>query len=422
MMSRANKLVYKTWKKNTILFLGSQTISLFGSSLVQFAIMWYITLNTQSGVMMTIYIICGFLPTFLISPFAGVWADRYNRKILIVLSDSMIALVTLVLAILFYFGYDNLWILFTIAAVRAFGTGIQTPAVGAILPQLVPEDKLTKANGVNGSIQAGVMVLAPIASGALLGFASLEMILLIDVVTATIAVLILYLFLTIPVHEKASQDQTISYFHDLQKGFIYINDHFFLKKYFLFLTQYFVLVAPVAFLTPLQVTRSFGEDVWRLTAIEITFSVGMMLGGVLIASWGGFKNKVHTMVLSMIVFGVCTFALGLISIFWIYLTVMGLLGISMPLFTTPSTVLLQEKVEEEFLGRVFGVLGMISSSMMPLGMLIFGPVADIISIEILLIGTGLLLFIQGFFLLGDKVLMGAGKPNIKNEGNECECE
>jgi DHA3 family macrolide efflux protein-like MFS transporter len=89
---------------------------------------------------------------------------------------------------------------------------------------------------------------------------------------------------------------------------------------------------------------------------------------------------------------------------------MGLIGIAMPMFNTPSTVLLQEKVEADFLGRVFGVLVMISSSMMPLGMILFGPLSDIIKIEWLLIGTGLLLFIQGFFLLGDKVLIEAGKP------------
>src|SRR6478735_3946272 len=100
------------WKKNIILFLGSQTISLFGSSLVMYAIMWHITLTTQSGVMMTIAIVCGFLPTFFLSPFAGVWADRYNRKVLIILSDSLIAISTLIMAILFMAGYDALWLLF----------------------------------------------------------------------------------------------------------------------------------------------------------------------------------------------------------------------------------------------------------------------------------------------------------------------
>lgn len=147
----------KNWKKNIFLFLASQTISLFGSSLVQYAIMWHITLKTQSGVMMTIAIICGFVPTLFLSPFAGVWADRYNRKTLIMLSDSMIALSTLVLAIVFLMGYDSLWMLFVASAIRALGAAVQMPAVGAFLPQLVPEDKLTKVNATNGSIQAMVM-------------------------------------------------------------------------------------------------------------------------------------------------------------------------------------------------------------------------------------------------------------------------
>jgi DHA3 family macrolide efflux protein-like MFS transporter len=121
------------------------------------------------------------------------------------------------------------------------------------------------------------------------------------------------------------------------------------------------------------------------------------------------------MTLSSLVFGACTFAFGVVPNFWIYLIFMVIVGIAMPVFNVPSTVLLQEKVEADYLGRVFGVLGMISSVMMPLGMLVFGPLADIVKIEWLLIGTGLLLFIQGFFLLGNKVLLEAGKPIFKSE-------
>jgi DHA3 family macrolide efflux protein-like MFS transporter len=403
------------WKKNIILFLGSQTISLFGSALVQYAILWYITLNTQSGMMMTISILCGFLPTFILSPIAGVWADRYNRKMLIMLADSLIAFSTLILAILFLIGYDDLWLLFVMSAVRAVGTGIQTPAVGAILPQIVPEEQLTKVNGANGSIQALIMLIAPIISAALLTTSSLETIFFIDVITAAIAVTILLFFLKIAVHEKASQEQTTSYFSDMQKGFAYVQNHVFLKKFFLFFSGFFILSAPAAFLTPLQVTRSFGDNVWRLTAIEVTFSIGMIIGGILISSWGGYKNKIHTMTLATLVFGACTFALGIIPIFWLYLIFMGIIGIAIPMFNTPSTVLLQEKVEQDYLGRVFGVLGMISTSMMPLGMLVFGPISDFVPIEWLLIGTGILMFIQGFFLLGSKVLIEAGKPNSEED-------
>lgn len=405
----------KNWNRNVILFLASQSISLFGSTLVQYAITWHITLKTQSGVMMTIAIICGFLPTFFLSPFAGVWADRYNRKTLIIISDSMIAIATLILAILFFMGYDAVWLLFVASAIRALGSGIQIPAIGAFLPQLVPEDKLIKVNATYSSIQSLVMLVSPMLSGALLTMATIETIFFIDVITAAIAILILLLFLHVPAHAKALNKQPISYFGDMREGVIYIKNHDYIKTFCLFNAIFFIFVAPVAFLTPLQVTRSFGDDVWRLTAIEIIFSAGMMVGGIIMASWGGFKNKVHTMILSNLVIGVCTFALGIIPVFWIYLIFMGFIGIAMPIFNTPSTVLLQQKVEEDFLGRVFGVLGMISSIMMSLGMLVFGPVSDFIKIEWLLIGTGVLLFAQSLFMLGSKVLIEAGKPIFKPE-------
>lgn len=358
---------------------------------------------------MTIYIVCGFVPSFILSPVAGVWADRTNRKMLIIWADLLIAVATLVLAILFLRGYDALWLLFVIAAVRAVGTGIQTPAIGAILPQIVPEDKLMRVNGINGSIQAIVNLISPMVSAVLLTVTSLGVIFFIDVITASIAIFTLTVLLCIPVHAKALQKQATGYISDLRQGFRYIQNHRFLKVFFIFFAVFFVLIAPAAFLTPLQVTRSFGSDVWRLSAIEISFSIGMILGGLVIASWGGFSNKIHTMALATFIFGASTFALGVTPLFWLYLIIMGVIGLVIPLFNAPSTVLLQEKVEENYLGRVFGVLGMISTSMMPLGMLVFGPLADLVPIEWMLMGTGVFLFLQGFFLLNSKTLIAAGR-------------
>lgn len=411
-MNMENTHTKENWFRNIVLFLSSQTVSLFGSALVQYAIMWYITLETKSGLMMTLFIICGFIPTFILSPVAGVWADRYNRKVLIIVADALIAISTLILAIVFMMGYDAIWLLFVMAAIRAVGAGIQTPAVGAILPQIVPKDKLTKVNGANGSIQAVIMFVAPMASAALLTMATIEVIFFIDVITAAIAIVTLLAFLKIPSHEKAANTQTTSYFSDFKQGIRYINQHAFLKKFFIFFAVFFVLMAPAAFLTPLQVTRSFGEDVWRLTAIEIAFSVGMMVGGAVIASWGGFKNKVHTMTFASLIMGVCTFGLGAIPNFWIYLAFMAIFGVSMPLFNTPTMTLIQERVEENYLGRIFGVFGMISTSMMPIGMLIFGPIADLVKIEWLLLGTGGFILVLSMFLVRTNELVEAGKPVV----------
>ena len=402
------------WKRNIILFVISQSISLFGSSLVQYAIMWYITLNTQSGVMMTISIICGFLPTFFLSPFAGVWADQYDRKKLIAISDGLIAGVTFIMALFFYSGKESLGLLFMVLGIRALGTAIQTPAVNAFIPQLVPEEHLMRVNGINGSIQSIIFLLSPMISGALLTLATIEVIFLIDIITAITAIGILIWCLKVPPHKKIDKGAKVDYFKDLGRGFTYIQHNKYVKSFFTYDAIYLFLVTPVAFLLPLQVTRRFGQDVWRLTAIEIAFSIGMILGGILMTTWGGFKNRVHSMVFSCFISGLFTLLIGIAPNFVLYLLFTMLIGVVMPIFNTPAIVLLQEKVDPDYLGRVFGVLSMISSSVMPMGMLLFGPAADIIDIGWLLIITGALLSFQTIFMIKNKALIEAGNSPSKS--------
>jgi DHA3 family macrolide efflux protein-like MFS transporter len=402
------------WQRNVGLFLTSQTISLFGSSLVQFAILWYVTLETNSGLMMALYIIFGFVPTFFLSPFAGVWADRYNRKRLIIWSDLGIAASTLLLALVFFAGFRSTWLLFVISAVRSVGTAIQSPAVSAFLPQLVPEDRLMQVNGLHASFQSAIMLVSPMASGALMTIAPVERIMLIDVATCLIAVAIL-LALRVAPHAKSLEKHAASYWHDMRLGFAYIRDHRYIRSLFVFFAFFFVLVSPAAFLTPLQVARTFGEDVWRLTAIEIAFSGGMLAGGILMSSWGGFKNRILTMVFSVYLIGINQILLGIVPDFWIYIAVMVLVGVTLPVFNTPAMTLLQEKVDEAYLGRVFSVLAMISSSVMPLGILAFGPLADIFPIEWQLVGTGLLMVVMAVLLHRNHALIAEGVPTRREE-------
>ncbi|GAB1477197.1 MFS transporter [Bacillota bacterium] len=398
------------WVKNTVLFLSSQAISIFGSYLVQYAIMWHITLTTQSGIMMTIYIMSGLIPTLFISPFAGVWADRFDKKKLIMLSDSFTAFVTLILAVLFYNGYDMLWLLFAASALRSLGTAVQMPVVGAFLPQIVPTDKLMKVNGINSSIRSFIMLASPMLSGLLLSISPIETIFFIDVFTALTAVAFLGLLLKLPVHESSRDGQPIDYFSDLKNGYIYIKSHRYLRVFFLLSAVLFLLISPVSFLTPLQVARSFGAEVWRLTAIEVAFSAGMILGGILIAYWTGFKNKVYTLAVGCSAFALLTATLGLVGNFNLYLIVMMLSGFAMPILDTPAMVLLQQRVDADHLGRVFSVMSMISSTMLPLGMFIYGPLADIIPIEWLLVATGLLMALESLLFIKNKALVAAGEP------------
>jgi DHA3 family macrolide efflux protein-like MFS transporter len=407
------------WKKNTTLFLAGQALSFFGTMVVQYAILWHITLKSQSGSMMTIFTIAGFLPMFFISPFAGVWADRFNRKYIINIADGAIAFFSLVTAIFLIFGIDNYIILLICALVRSLGQGVQTPAVGAFIPQIVPEEHLTKINGFQGSVQSLVTLTSPMVSGALMAFAPLETLFFLDVVTAVIGICIVFFFVKVPAKEQTEpvKQNSTEYFHDLKEGLKYIKKHGYVLRMVLFSAIFLFVFSPAALLTPLQVTRDFGKDVWRLSAIEIAFSAGMMAGGILIGMWGGFKNRIYTMALSCVLCGILAAGLGLAPNFWLYLAIMGLLGLALPLYNAPSMVLLQTTVEPAFMGRVISVFTMVSSTMMPLGMVLFGPAADIISIDTLLIVTGLLAALLAIPMTASKILREAGISHLNNQEN-----
>ncbi len=371
-----------------ILFMAGQTISLFGSSIVQYAINWHITLVTQSGLMLTIATLCGFLPQLLISLFAGVWADRYNRKTLIILSDSIIAFFTLILAILFSIGYSDMWLLFVISAIRSLATGIQMPAVNAYLTELVPQDKLISVNGLNSSINNGMLLLSPAAAGGLYSLTGMEMIFWVDVATAAVAITLLVSLKTVP-RERLTADSRKKMIHDLLEGIRYSRTTRWLKQLLLFNLFFALMVGPVVFLTPLMISRSFGTEPWRLAAHEMTFSAGGIIGGIIIGIIARrIKNPTHMLIVSSAFFGLCTFMMGLSPNFMFYLAVMLPLGISMPFFNASCTTLMQLNISPDFLGRAFGLLTISMTSAMPLSTVFFGPLSDYVSVEILLLITG----------------------------------
>lgn len=393
----------KQKSKKIVFFLISQTITLFGSSLVQYAIIWYITINTNSGLMMTIATICGFLPQLFISLFAGVWADRFSRKKLIIYSDGSIALSTLLLAILFFAGYDQMWLLFVISAIRSIGSGIQTPAINAVIPQLTSEDKLLKVNSINSTLQSITLLIAPAVSGALLANTTMVAIFSIDVITAIIGISILS-FIKIPLHEGAIENSKIDQIEHIKEGLNYVRESEFLKSFFKYYSIMSFLIVPIAFLTPLLITRIFGENIWYLTLNEMTFFLGSIIGGIILSIWGGFKSKVKTIAVACMVSGVLIALLGFANILVIYMILMTVSGVIMPFFNAPSISLLQEKTTQDIQGRIFSLVQIISTGIMPLGMVIFGPLSDVVSIKYLLILTGFFLAVLGVIMSKDKVI------------------
>lgn len=376
------------WKSSISRFLFAQTISLLGSSIVQYAIIWHIILTTSSGGMLAISTACGFLPQILISLFAGVWIDRFNRKKIIMISDTVIALSTLILAVTLLMGETSSWLLFAALIIRSAGTGVQTPTVNAIIPQIVPSDKLMKINGINSTLSSIIMFSSPVISGAVLSLSSLEAALFIDVITAIIGVGVTASIFVKP-HQSNSK-AGISNIDEIKTGFSYLKQNQFMRRLLTFQVIILFLISPSAFLTPLMVSRTFGEEIWRLTASEMAYSLGMILGGILITSWGGFRKKLNTTILAGAIYGVVMVGLGGAPWFVLYLILNTLIGITSPCYNAPLTVTIQEQVPPHMLGRVFSFMQIASSCALPIGMVFFGPLADVVEVQWLLMGSGIL--------------------------------
>lgn len=390
------------WKQKATIFILSQTISILGSSIVGFVIVWYITLETSSGTLMTLSILSTFLPSIVISPIAGVWADRYNRKRLIIYADVFIGISTLILALFFLSGVKSMTLIFVASAIRSIGSGVQIPAVSAILPQFVPQEHLTRVNGINSSIQSAMLLISPTLGGVLLATLGFSYSLLFDVVTAAIAVCVMsFLVIQAPVRSG----EMGSPWEELKNGIRYVRSHPLISRLLLFYAAFFFLITPAAFLTPLMVERSFGPDVWRLTANELSWTAGSLIGGVLVSLKGNFKNKIRAIAISSLAFGVTFALLGVAGNFWIYLAIMLVSGIFMPVFATAETVLFQEHVEEAMMGRVFSLVSILISLSMPLGMVFFGPLADVVSIESLMIASGVALALLAVVIISNQKLI-----------------
>lgn len=317
----------KNWKKQIALFLISQNLSMFGSSVVGFSIVWYITVTTESGFWITLSTLATLIPQVLVSLWAGVFADRYNKKTIIMLADGFTALATLLAFVAFHYGFANLSFLIFIACLRSVGGGFQAPAVNALYPEIVPREHLLRINGINQMANNVLLLLSPAAGGAILGMFGMQWTFLVDLLTAVIAIAIMF---RLKIVTRAADRSDSSVLKELREGVRYTWSQPLLRVMLVCYAVTFVLITPAAFLSPLMVVRSFGSEVWKLTANEMLWSLGALLGGAFVAWKGEFKNKITMIAVSLAVFG-CTFALmGLSRVFWVYLIFDCICGMFVP--------------------------------------------------------------------------------------------
>ena len=386
------------WKRKSLLFLISQCITLFGSMIVQMAIVWYVTLQTSSGGWLAAFTICSYLPQFLISFFAGVWADRYSHKKLIILADCVITLATLMMFFVMpAISSDSVLLsaLLIMSMIRSLGAGVQTPAVNAVIPRLVPEEHLMRYNGINATMQSIVQFAAPAAAGAVLSMGTFRFTLLIDILTAFLGIGLLSCVL-LP-KQKVTNEST-SFGAEMKAGILYSFSDKTIGKILIVYGLYILLCVPAGFMAALLVSRVYGDVYWYLTAVELVGFAGMALGGVLMGIWGGFKSRVKTYAVGLLILSIMTIGMGVSPYFILYLVLMFVYSIALTMIQTATTTIIQEKAEGSMQGRVFGLMGAMYSGFLPVGMVVFGPLADVLPLQWIMVGSGIALVFVSVYL------------------------
>ena len=386
------------WRKRMILFFSSQCITLLGSQIVQMAIVWYVTLKTDSGAWVAAFSVCAYLPQFFVSFPGGVLADRYHRKYLIIGADLLIALVTLIMMLMMPCIEDEtslLAVLLVMSVIRAGGAGIQTPAVNAVIPQLAAKEHLMRCNGVNAAMQSAVQFAAPAAAAVLLTAFSLRAAFVVDVLTAMLGI---GLFACIKLPEQEEKEKHISVRSDMALGVRYAYDCMQIRKTLAVYGLFLFLTVPAGYLSGLLVSRVYGDTYWYLTAVELVGFAGMTLGGVLMGIWGGFKSRLRTFSVGLVILSIMTIGMGVSPYFIIYLLMMFVYSIAITMIQTAATTIIQENAQESMLGRVFGLMGAMYSGFLPIGMAIFGPLADMLPLQGIMVGSGIALVLVTIYL------------------------
>lgn len=375
----------KNWAVRFFTIFTGQAFSLFGSSLVQFALIWYLTQKTGSATVLATASLFGMLPQILLGPIAGTVVDRGNRRLIMILSDATIAIFTLLLAYLFWSGSVEIWHIYLISAVRSAGGAFHYPAMAASTSLMVPKEQLSRVSGANQTMQGLVSIVAPPVGALLVAVMATENMLMIDVVTALMGITPL-LFFSVPQPKQEEHHESAprkSFMQDMGAGVKYMVSWPGLLMMGMMATMLNFLLGPTTALTPLLVTKYFGKGALELGSLDSFFGIGMIAGGITLSIWGGFKKKIVTSLSGIILFSVAILAIAIAPAdkFWMMVAAMFLIGFMLPMANGPIHALFQTLIEPNMQGRVLSLVSSVAQAMMPLGLIIAGPVTDATSYQ-----------------------------------------
>ncbi len=386
-MDSTSQSVPKKWALRFFTIWTGQAFSLFGSALVQFALVWWLTRETGSATVLATATLVALLPQVVLGPFVGALVDRWNRRVIMSVADASIALATLLLFYLFASGQIQVWHIYTLLAVRSLGGAFHGPAMTASTSLMVPNKHLARIAGANQTLQGLLSIFAPPLGALLIELFSTQNVLLIDVGTALLAILPLF-FIPIPqparhALQASGEIAKTSYLHDLREGFAYVVRWKGLLGIIILAMILNFLIVPASSLLPLVVTKIFNGGAAELGWVESLFGVGVIVGGVLLSLWGGFKRRIVTSFSGIIGIGVGVILTGLIpaNMFHLLLAAQFLIGFMQVFANGPLMAIMQSTIIPDMQGRVFSLLGAGATAMMPLSLLIAGPVSDALGIR-----------------------------------------
>jgi DHA3 family macrolide efflux protein-like MFS transporter len=366
-----------------------QAFSLFGSALVQFALAWWLTKSTGSATVLATATLVALLPQVLAGPFVGTLVDRWDRKRIMIAADCAIALVTAGLVALFVVGVIRPWHIYLASLARGLGQTFHFPAMQAATPLLVPKEHLARVAGLNQGLQGAIAVVAPPVGALALGLLPAPAVLAVDIVTAAIAVSCLAA-VAIPRPEPSAAGAAGAVaagrrgvLADMAAGFRYVRAWPGLVLLMAMAAILNFFLVPTSSLLPILVVKHFGGGPLQLSWLEAAMGVGLVVGGLGLGAWGGFKRRMHTSLLGVSIAGAGIGAVGLVpaGLLGAAVVLTFVAGAALSLANGPLFAVMQATVAKDMQGRIFTLVGSLSGAMMPLGLALAGPVSDLIGVR-----------------------------------------
>lgn len=394
------------WQVSFFTVWTGQQLSWIGSALAQFALVWWLTETTGSATVLAVGTLVSMLPGVILGPFVGALVDRWNRRVVMLVADGFIALASAWLGYLFWADAMQVWHVYVIMLVRAIGGAFHWPAMTASTSLMVPEEHLPRVSGLNQAMGGAVNIISPPLGALLLKLLPLHSIMAIDVITAAFSIAPV-LFIPIPQPQRAtdadSAEGKTTLWTDVRAGFRYVWGWPGLLAIAGLAMVLNFLINPAMSLMPILVTSHFKGEALQLGWMNSSWGFGLVLGGVILGVWGGFKKRIVNVLMGVVGLGVGVLLVGLTPATAFPLALAGLFfgAVMNSMCNGSAFALLQQVVAPEMQGRVFMLVMSLCSAASPLGMAIAGPVADAVGVRTLYVVGGIsqiLLGIGGFFV------------------------